>query len=339
MQPTELEELVRKFLRGNISEKEKARLFEWYAFPPEQAQPEFLHDPVNRQLTEQKIFNQISTHIGLNEAVEATLPEATTIPLSRRHSVFTSWQKIAASILLVLSLGAAGGYWIHSQQAGNQLSSYTEIEVQTGKKKTILLSDGSRLHINGKSKVRYPKDFSTQRTREVYLSGEAYFEVAKDSQKPFVVSTGNAHIEVVGTAFNVKEIAMDTSVVVAVTEGKVSVRQASIKAEDAVLITVGQVATLLHTGDIDTMRAEVKNYLGWLNGWLTYKQVPLPEVLHQLEQLYGVKIRLQDPALAHEQLTATIQFTSLTEILDLITATWGVGYEQKRGEILIGKAP
>ena len=118
------------------------------------------------------------------------------------------WHRIAAS-LLIISLALAGIYLLKgSPESALPITVATDQTEEranpAGQKSVLFLSDGTKVWLNAVSKISYIKDFSGQATRDVYLEGEAYFEVAHDAKKPFIVHTSSIQITVLGTSFNVK---------------------------------------------------------------------------------------------------------------------------------------
>ena len=116
---------------------------------------------------------------------------------------------------------------------------YNTLKIPYGKKFEVQLSDGTIVHLNAGTSLRYPVQFVKNQSRQVYLTGEAFFEVSKDKAHPFTVNTQEVNVEVLGTKFNVNSYTEDVSTDVVLVEGKVSLYKDKKTAENQVYLTPG----------------------------------------------------------------------------------------------------
>ncbi|WP_106831236.1 FecR family protein [Parabacteroides pacaensis] len=162
------------------------------------------------------------------------------------------------------------------------------IYVPYGKRSVIILEDGTKVHLNSGSSLAYPANFTSDK-REVYLEGEAYFEVAKESARKFIVLTAYKSVEVLGTQFNVCiDKSFDKFETVLVT-GKIGLESKTGKIE----LSPNQYYGLSYTsGEEELKTVDVEEYISWVDGKLKFQKEPLARVLNKLEKSYNIRILL-----------------------------------------------
>ena len=167
-----------------------------------------------------------------------------------------------------------------------------------GSSSKIVLSDNTVVWLNAGSRLIYPSVF-TNKTREVVLFGEAYFDVAKNNEKPFLVQTSALEIKVLGTEFNVSAYPDDNVIQTVLKEGSVSIRQIDdIKSENEILLKPNQLASF----DKSTKLSKITNvntnfYASWIDGLLSFENLDMNRVVKKLERYYDIKIQFEDPML------------------------------------------
>ena len=178
-------------------------------------------------------------------------------------------------------------------EQNNDTKGFNQMIVPYGKRSFLLLSDGTKVWINSGSRLVYAPRF-TGDTREVFLEGEAYFEVAKDANKPFYVRTDAFTINVLGTKFNVKAYKDDKEFTTVLVEGKVSMKvQDQLFSKDEILAP-NQKMTLVK-GQDDFQRSNVDDtgfYTNWIYGYLEFKNANLSDVLKSIQRYYNIDIEL-----------------------------------------------
>jgi len=242
-------------------------------------------------------------------------------PFRRRTS---GWRigAVAGLLLLVGGLWLAQSLWKPAGAPSDP--AYRTVVTEPGERSRIQLADGSSVMLNVDSKLRLPTPFD-QKRRVVKLTGEAYFEVDADPDRPFVVRTGDASVEVRGTAFNVRGYPDEKQVQVAVTEGGVSFRPERTGASAAVELESGDVGRMAPDTTVRTRAADVTDYIGWTEGRLVFEDTPLTEVARRLERWYNLEVRIRDPELRSLRLTATLRSESARNVLDVVTTTLDIG--------------
>ena len=196
----------------------------------------------------------------------------------------------------------------------------------------VVLDDGTKVWINSVSELEFPARF-TGDTREVKLSGEAYFEVAPDARRPFYVWTGDEKIRVLGTAFNVTAYREDGQTEVALLKGKVSFETAA----QAYVLTPGKIATLDKTsGAVSIQEGDTEAIAGWKTGRFNFVDLSIECLAARLSRWYGVTFEFSDTAAKELRFSGAVtKYRSLDYVLDMISKTTQVKFREENGKILV----
>ncbi len=234
----------------------------------------------------------------------------------------SSFLRIAAAALVVLSLGIAGTYIFNPDLFSKEITI-----AASGDEKNIKvpLPDGSTIFLNRNSQLTYRSNFGS-RGRNVTLTGEAFFEIAHDATKPFIINAGEARVRVVGTSFNVITSNSESAVEVFVRTGKVMISNNS-----------GSESLALDPGYIGTIKAETSakilndnpNYLAWNTGLLVYNGQKLNVVFSDLKRVYNMDIEVTDPAILENTWTSPIDNQPQETIIRLICASFNLSYTRE----------
>ncbi|MGD1890556.1 MAG: FecR family protein, partial [Cyclobacteriaceae bacterium] len=182
-----------------------------------------------------------------------------------------------------------------------------------GQKIRFQLPDGTKVWLNADSRFTYPSSFARQRV--VYLSGEAFLEVAHDANRPFVVRTEKASVKVLGTSFNVKaREAQPTETVVV--SGKVAFSGKDNPTSSVVLQPNDKAVLNTTTGETIRSTVDANSYAAWTNGTLIFEDQPLSEVFTEIARWYGVTIAVENPAIQKCQVTAKFEDLPLATVRD-----------------------
>ncbi|MGV3765936.1 MAG: FecR family protein [Chitinophagaceae bacterium] len=180
----------------------------------------------------------------------------------------------------------------HSSTSNTNVTAYNTVSTPNGRQFQLLLPDGSLVWLNAGSSIRFPTSFSSTE-RVVDISGEVYFEVAKNKEKPFRVNTGNAgSIEVLGTHFNVNAYANEANVKTTLLEGSVKV---STGKQNALLKPGEQAITGQKEGTLKvTTGADMEKIVAWKNGYFNFNETDFKEAMRQLERWYNITVEYDD---------------------------------------------
>lgn len=251
-----------------------------------------------------------------------------------RRLISNPLMRIAAT-LLVAALLSVGGYKVYF----NQVASHKQIEISVTNQivKTFTLPDGTLVSLNSDSHLKYPPKFD-KNTREVVIEGEAFFEVMPDKNKPFIIHAGNAQIKVLGTSFNVCAYPSTKSVEVIVKTGKVQVlnKTTETKQNNELILDPGDKGTLVFSSNaLLKTTNQNPNFLAWKTHDLIFRATSLGEVISDLEKVYKVNIRLDDPKLNGLLLTAHFNDYSLSFILEVIETTFKLETQIIEGQYIL----
>lgn len=224
-----------------------------------------------------------SQNIPVGKEVSLVMSDGEQIHINNKESKI-QYNRLGTSILVDDTI---------QLEQNNDTDGFNQMIVPYGKRSYLLLSDGTKVWINSGSRLVYAPQF-TGDTREVFLEGEAYFEVAKDASKPFYVRTDAFTINVLGTKFNVKAYKDDKEYSTVLVEGKVSMKvQDQFFSKDAILAP-SQKMTLIK-GQDDFQRSNVDEtgfYTNWIYGYLEFKNANLSDVLKSIQRYYNIDIEL-----------------------------------------------
>jgi transmembrane sensor len=265
-----------------------------------------------------------------------------------------NWYHMAASVLLLIF----AGWWLNKQTALQQQSDQykailsqikeplAEVRNTSDKAQLVVLEDGSSVLLQPQSRITYPKKFEKNR-REVFLNGEAFFEVAKNPDKPFYVYARTLATKVLGTSFKVSAFDNDKEVKVVVKTGKVSVfpmTKEALADERAteklggMILTPNQQITYA-AKELRLTRSLIPDpkllELPIQRQSFEFKGTPISEVFETLEKSYGVKIIFDGEVMHNCYLTASLADEPLFEKINLICKTIGAEYEQMDASIII----
>lgn len=201
------------------------------------------------------------------------------------------------------------------------------------------LSDGTKVYLNSGTSLKYPVNFINDLDREVFIDGEAFFEV-NTNKSQFIVSSTNTSAYVYGTKFNFKDYPEDNFSEVILTEGSLGVGEtsANIKNNEILMIKPGEKAKVNYTnGEIKRTRVNTSLYTSWIDGRVAFRNESLPSMIQKLERIYNVVIINNNKDLVEKYFTATILYKeeSINDVLSYLTEVYGLEYQIIDNKILI----
>lgn len=268
--------------------------------------------------------------------INAVISETESGKKSDAHSSAFNYKnmfKVAVSVV-ILCIGIMA--YMLFDKAGTPLSDGGRVafNVEPGQKGNLCLPDGTMVYLNSASKITLDVDYNVEE-RIVNLSGEAFFEVAKDPSRRFVVICNGVEVEALGTKFNVKAYPADSVVTTTLSEGKVKVYN---DRQSVTLLPNGVATYDLKENSLKSHIVEdvmVANY--WRTGHLVYHSEPMSFIAKTIERMYNVKINIQDKKLLDMRFTGTIQNNSLTNVLYIMSLSYPLTYTIDGSEITISK--
>ena len=345
--------LLIRFILGETTEKEKLKIERWLE-----------NDDANKQLmrtleqllresrlefaqwNEDELWNKFASKAGITlshaESPEEVKPEANANSILRPIQAVMQWCfginrspsqyvfRLAFIVLLILGGSMGTAVYFKKLQEKRELAyqtTYQEYSTQKGERSTLLLSDGTSIRLNSATKIRFPVVFAKGK-REIYLDGEAFFEVAHNEASPFTVHTVDATIRVLGTIFNVTSYSEDNKTQVIVSEGQVAF--GGVRQQDEVMLHRNQLSRILKGGAPST--AEVINpdkYLAWLKNQMVFDNATLEDVIKQLSRKFDVEFKVLDSSLLQRHIMATYSNESFSQIIRSLSLSLRFQYKQQ----------
>lgn len=276
------------------------------------------------------VFDRIKTQIQV--------PDESVLKVTKNKG-YSVWLKIAAVVAIVLA-----GILVYNREAifFNKTDQLTLEQAQTRATeiKTIVLPDGSTVKMNSGSSLKYPDHFTAD-TRDVYLSGEAFFDVKKDPEHPFIVHTEQLAVKVLGTAFDVKAYQNDAFTETTLIRGKVSIslknntaRTYILKPNDKFTLAGGKASMSQLTHFSGTGTDKVME-TAWTNHELIYKNNRFDEVARLFERWYDVKITFKEADLKTVKFTGHVDKETIAEALNVLKLIENFNYSIKGKNVYI----
>lgn len=329
-------QILKRFFNGSSSEAEEAQVYYWFRNPSyekamhykiQEHWDEFVEDGT-AELNSERLLDKIHHKIHIDEWEK-----------SQHKSFFKrfylSYTKIAAAILFPL-LFLGGGYLFKGDHIKNGNVSYVEIHSPPAARTHFELPDGSSGWLNSGSTLRFPTSFEGS-TRELSLTGEAYFDVYHNPKRPFVISAGQNEVHALGTSFNVMAWPDEEEITVTMESGLTvfySLEKNSEKTKVSELRKGEQLVYNSKYGSIAKSKVTTECYTSWKDGKLIFRNEPMEIVLKKLGRWYNVDFVVDNKEIEDYRYRATFVDESLDEVLKLLEHTSPVGYKEIERELL-----
>jgi transmembrane sensor len=314
-------DLITRYFSGEIAEDELRLLSGWLKTDPENEEIFRQYQKTWQLIEKQKIQSTVNhdqewkaLQAKMNIAANEIDNSGKVIQLDKNHqrsSFHSIW--LAAAAVIVLLVSTASLYYYFSKPVNIIVTAQASNIEQ-------VLPDGSVVSLHAGSQITYPSKF-TSSTRNVELKGEAYFKVGHDKTKPFIVASGEARVEVLGTQFNVNTNSSSGTMEVVLTSGKVSVYYSD-NLQNIILLDPGEKAILnVDQKKISKSANTDANYMAWKTRLLVFDNERLAEVVNTLQNVYQTPVSLVDSQLSECRLTASFNNQSLESVLQVLKET------------------
>lgn len=264
-------ELLKRFFEGRATTDEEMRVREWMDASEENRRAYF---------RERKMYDMTLLLTDESEIKSAPKPEKKNVRFFIKFIEIAAVAVITLVVTLFYKNREEQNYWLTAQK----------ISAPAGQRIQLELSDGTQVWLNARTKIEYPAAF-VGKDRRVKLDGEAYFQVAKNASKPFIVQTSKGDVEVLGTKFNVESYSDDNTFTTALMEGAVKVTAGGYQCN----LKPNQMA-YLKDGKIRVAPIEDYNPYRWREGIISFKNETFPDIIHKFEKYYGVEFRIENKA-------------------------------------------
>lgn len=244
---------------------------------------------------------------------------------------FIPYLRYVAIVAVILSIGWGGFRLIRSNQ--EKVLTYTEVHVKNGEHKRIILPDGTSVTLNAGSYLRYPREFITD-VRRIEMNGEAFFEVTRDEEKPFLIHTKDADVKVLGTSFNVKAFDMDEQLTVSVQTGKV---QVDLPEAMMRLLPDEQFVMDKTKDEFQKRNEDARLSTVWIKGGLYFNRTPIRTVVNELVRMYNRTIEFAPGAEYDDYIYGEHDNKSLEAVLKSIQYSTDIKYRIENDKIVLYK--
>jgi transmembrane sensor len=269
----------------------------------------------DKEINVDKAWNKLHSRLSENGLIKEK-------PVIRRNLVRTAYFRIAATVLLLLGIGSVLLY-INDKVI---LSRKTVVATTDNQKNLqVTLPDGSNIFLNRNTRLSYRENFG-RHGRNVTLSGEAFFDISRDENNPFIVDAGKASVKVLGTSFNIITSNEDSAVEVFVKTGQVMV--SGNENNKNLILDPGYIGTMLPEHSEKSVNSD-PNYMSWNTGLLVYDGQTLDVVFRDLKRVYNMDIVADDPDIITNTWTSPIDNQTQETIIRLICLSFTLDYTKE----------
>lgn len=287
------------------------------------------HDLLTNELNLEKDWDLIKSQITSSDIKEKRARILHFRKLRKRQQFYTNVLKVAVLLLVAVSSGLITLQFAVKPDDVIAVPVFNEIATNPGERASIELSDGSRVNLNAASKLVMPATFSSSR-RELEISGQAFFEIKADKNRPFDIRTDIALIQVLGTSFDVRSYENEDRILVAVREGTVELKNRNDNGS-SLIINGGYMGSISKsTGQLTLEMFEDPGlYFGWMDGRIIFKDAPLKDVFNHLERWYAISIEYDesDCDLMSQRLTADLRTRSIRDVLGVLKMSLNIDFD------------
>ncbi|WP_020527347.1 FecR family protein [Flexithrix dorotheae] len=338
--------LIKKYLNNTCSVVEAEKVLQWFETTEGKnfLEKDFLPDPVPEK------NNLRALHYNPEQGLKSIKENASKLHIlkpedkkqNQKNHFWTS-KKIAASILLLLGIGLSFHYyWVESSKEKIKVAQKVEDEIlkitSKGQKTVFYLPDGTKVKLNSESAFKYPKIFSGK-NRVVKLLGEAFIEVAKNPDQPFIVYSGEVSTKALGTSFNIRAYPEDEQINVALTTGKVVVGEHDNIVENGsynnIFLIPGEKYSFNKSNKSNSKSKFSMEEIGWINGELIFEDASLETIEKELERWFGVDIKIKNHPVQFKPYTGHHNNENLRNILENIKIASNIDFELNDKKVII----
>lgn len=314
--------ILEKHLNGTATEAERSVLDDFYHYHIGQSQKDWTF--TDKERIRMEMFE------SLNRAIDEDVRQ-------QRRPVRIGMWGIAASVVILIA--ASIGFYL-TRDVTPEIKYITET-TQRGEQRTVSLPDGSVVRLNAESSITFAEQLAALDTRDIQLSGEAFFDVVRDETRPFIIRSDNLVTTVLGTSFNIRAYPEDQTIAVTVATGKVKIESADHKKQKAVnqfLVPGEQGLYDKMSATITRTNVNLEKYLAWKDGTILLEGASLEEATAILGRWYNAEFIFKNPGLKTCTIDGKFRNDKLENILENLRFLMGIEYriEQENRIIIDG---
>lgn len=327
---SEIEELLPRYLSGDLQDRDRMMIDEWRSESPDNEiifQESLKAWEAIPLLYEMEQFNSFEALKKISPGIKNQKTTKWWIPIQR-----------VAAILMLPLLIYSGYISIRNISLKNQQAAHVVMQTISSRQGMVTqfeLADGTKVWLNSGSSLQFPS-FFTGDLREVKLRGEAFFEVTKNEDQPFLVKAKDLNIEVLGTSFNVVSYDDEKQAEVVLVEGKISLSSEidQVKKVFGTLQPGQRVVYLDKNQQVLAEEVEVDKYIAWRDGNLIFRDDKMEDVVRRLSRWFNVEIVINDPEIKNYAYKATFRNENLTQVLNLLKISAPIDYQMINNMLL-----
>lgn len=336
MQDTIIISLLQKYIKNQCTEQELKTLLHWLKSSDNHACLDLvvksLWDTIdkNKTLPDKQRENELRSEVSsLLDKIKQR--ETISSDSAGRTNRFFLKGFYRIAVVLIIALSVTFGF-LKIMEPSEKVITYTEETSLKGEKKSIVLSDGTKIILNSGTKVRIPDNFN-KKERTLEMEGEGFFDVAHNPEKPFIIKSGEAQVRVLGTSFDFKSYKEDDFIKLTVSTGKVQVNvtdqnlQLSVSPNEH--LSVNKI-----DGNIKKETIQENDYIKWIHGSLYFNKEPIREVIKTINRTYNRKVILQCKN-CDFKITGTHDNKSIEAVIEAVCFTTGLRHRQEGENIII----
>jgi ferric-dicitrate binding protein FerR (iron transport regulator) len=223
-----------------------------------------------------------------------------------------------AALLFIPLLAAT--FWTFYRTGAGPVQKYAmqQITSPPGIRSQVVLPDGSKVWLNSESTIQFPVPFHKE-SRNIALQGEAFFDVAKNPDQPFIVESGKVKVKVLGTRFNVKAYGNEANTEVILEEGKIALTLPENNKQEIPLKPGDRLVYEKTSNKASLSNENIQKYIAWHTGKLVFNDTPITEVAQMLSRWYGIEVIVTDPEIMNYRFTTTFENESLFQVIELLS--------------------
>jgi ferric-dicitrate binding protein FerR (iron transport regulator) len=320
MEERHIQSLIVRYLSKESTPEDESELLDWLA-----------KDPSNQHVFKewQQIWESHAVHESSFDFSKGLDRLNKAVDNSEVKSTRASWRKLAASITIFLAASLAIYFIADRSSSNTEFITYQQQTTTSGQRTTLSLEDGSMIILNANSSLKYPKEFSIDK-REVFLVGEAFFQVSKDAKRPFIIHSGEIDTQVLGTSFNINS--NKDFVTVSVATGKVKVMRGDV---EEVILPKEKIVYGVQRKKMFKTVANLEHELAWKNNTIIFEDSQLSHVAVKLREFYGVSVVFEAEILKKCLVTGKFINQPIEIILKAISFSTGIRYRVEGKKITL----
>ena len=240
--------------------------------------------------------------------------------IQKRTKVFrllNSFRRIASLLFMPLLFSSVWLFYHQKNTPAVQIYSMQEITSPPGIRSEVVLPDGTKVWLNSESTIKYSVPFQKE-SRSIDLVGEAFFDVTKNPDQPFIVESGKVKVKVLGTRFNCKAYSNDPTIEVILEEGKIALQYGNAGEKDSFMKPGDRLVYEKKSNTAILENENISKYIAWHTGKLVFDNTPMTEVAQLLSRWYGVDVNVENDEIRNYRFTTTFENESLFQVIELL---------------------